>query len=82
MCQSSLVYIFGNILCCFSVNLRLPLVFAWFIVSLFLAVSLSTGLSASLEIIVLTTGSSLYLTCRGTVDLIDSSNQVECSFVT
>ena len=82
MCQSSLVYIFGNILCCFSVNLRLSLVFAWFIVSLFLAVSLSTGLSASLEIIVLTTGSSLYLTCRGTVDLIDSSNQVECSFVT
>ena len=66
------------ILGCFSVSLRLLLTSAWSVVSLCLKFRLSTGLSASLEIMVLTAGCTLSSTCRGTIDLMVLGNQVEC----
>ena len=60
------------ILSFFSAIVWLSLASTWSIVSLCLKVCLSTGLSVSLEIMVLTTDYSLSSTCRATIDLIDS----------
>ena len=60
------------ILSCFLVRVRLLLTSAWSVVSLRFKFSLFTGLSASLEIMMLTNGYTLSSTSRGTIDLMGS----------
>ena len=50
-------------------RVRLLLAFAWSVISLCLEFCLSTGVSASQEIMVLATGCTLSSVCRGTIDL-------------